>query len=108
MFRFKFTPGVAVINDVPFSLIEVVALMFTQLTFVMHAFAVEILVGLYVPMLRLVAVIVVHETVTIDAFTPLMFTNEHVTIDALLQLKLKKLADKPDTEINDTDVNLHV
>ena len=46
-------------------------------------FAAKILVELYVSILRLVAVIVVHEKVTILAFIPLMFTNEHVTIDAL-------------------------
>ena len=59
-------------------------------------------------MLKFVADNVVHETVTILAFTDEMFTKEHVTIDALLQLKFMKLAVSPDTEDNETLLNLHV
>ena len=96
-------------NAVPFSFIEFVALMFTHDTLVMHPLAHDILVGMYVPIaFTLVAAKLVQDTVTIDAFTELIFTNEHVTIDPLLHDKLKKLALRPDIDIHETLVNLHV
>ena len=96
-------------NEVPFNFIEFVALMFTNDPLVMHAFALEMLVGMYVPIaFTLVAAKLVQDTVTIDAFTELIFTNEHVIIDPLLHDKLKKLALRPDIDIHETFVNLHV
>ena len=95
-------------NEVPFSFIEFVALMFTNDPFVMHGFALDMLVGMCAPTFKLVAAKFVHDTVTIDAFTELIFTNEHVIIDPLLHDKLKKLAVRPDIDIHETFVNLHV
>ena len=42
------------------------------------------------------------------AFTDEMLTKEHVIIDPLLHERFKKLAVSPDTEINETFVNLPV
>ena len=95
-------------NEVPFSFIEFVALMFAHDTLVMHPLAHDILVGMYAPTFKLVAAKLVHDTVTIDAFTELTFTNEHVENDPLLHDKLKKLAVRPDIDIHETFVNLHV
>ena len=92
----------------PFSFIEFVALMFTHDTFVMHAFALDMFVGMYAPTDKVVAAKLVQDTVTIDAFTELIFTNEHVIIEPLLHDKLKKLALRPDIDIHETFVNLHV
>ena len=84
----------------------------------MHAFVIEhvvtqpfnteILGGTYVPTFKTPADNVVHETVTLLAFTPEMLTIELFKTDALLQLKLRKLAVNPHTEFNDTLLNLHV
>ena len=66
------------------------------------------LVGRNDPTLKVPAFNVVQEIETILAFAPEMFTNKHITIDALLQLKFRKLAVSPHTEINETLLNLHV
>ena len=102
LFIFRVTPGVAVINEFPLSLIELVALMFTQELFVMQALTTETDAGTYVPILmKLPADSVVHETFTIDAFTDEILTN-----DAFLQLKFRKLAVNPHTEFNETLLSL--
>ena len=80
LFIFRVTPGVAVINEFPLSLIELVALMFTQELFVMQALATETVVGTYVPILKVPADRVVHKTFTIDAFTDEILTNKHVQL----------------------------
>ena len=92
----------------PLSFIELVAVIFAQETFVMHPLAVEMFVGKKVPKLKVPADNVVHETVIILAFAPEILTNEQVTIDTLLQLKLRKLAVSPHTLFNDTLLNLHI
>ena len=82
--------------------------MFTHDTFVIHTLTVEMFVGTYAPIFKLLAAQLVHDTVTIDAFTEVIFVNEHVTIDALLHDKLKKLVERPEIDIHETFVNLHV
>ena len=74
----------------------------------MHAFTVETVVGTYAPIFKLLAAKLVNDTVTIHAFTELLFTNKHITIDALLHDKLKTLAVRPDIDKQEMFVNLHV